>query len=371
MKIESSSIALASESLRLQAHSVSERLRTWVGERRPDFEALEAGGPFAPFAPFASSRLSLSQAARDAFAAEAPVTETAEVEPDADTLDDDPRLQLLTRMIELMTGFSPRRLKASDLKDKPDPATEKALRELKDPRTASPNGQGNGPPQRVGWGLEYERHEVRLEFESTTFAAQGEIRTADGQTLQFAVALEMQRVTYEESHLSIEAGDALLKDPLVINFAGNAADLSGLRFDFDLDADGQTENIAFVGSGSGLLALDRNANGRVDNGSELFGAQSGDGFADLARLDGDGNGWIDENDTAYQQLLVWMKDAQGHDTLTPLAEAGVGALYLDRVDTPFSLRDGANQTLGAVRATGLYVKEAGSVGTLQQIDIAV
>lgn len=367
MKIESSSIALASESLRLQAHSVTERLRTWVGDRRPDFEALEAGGRFA------SARLSLSQAARDALAADPTVTETAEVEADADTLDDDPRLQLLTRMIELMTGYSPRRLKASDLNDKPNPATEKALRELKDPRTAgnNGNGNGNGPPQRVGWGLEYDRHEVRYEAETTRFAAQGEVRTADGQTIQFAVALEMQRVYYEESHVSIRAGDALLKDPLVINFSGNAADLSGLRFDFDLDADGQTENIAFVGSGSGLLALDHNSNGRVDNGTELFGAQSGDGFADLAKLDGDANGWIDENDAAYQQLLVWMKDAQGNDTLSTLAEAGVGALYLDRVDTPFSLRDSSNQTLGEVRATGLYLAEAGGAGTLQQIDIAV
>lgn len=364
MKVESASIALASQSLSLETHSVSERLRTWVGERRPDFERLEASDRFA------SAFVSLSAAAQTALAADSAPTEptgAAEVEPDTDALDDDPRLQLLSRMIELMTGERPRGVRADDLRRRPDRAAEQALSELKDPRTAG----GDTPPQRAGWGLEYDRHEVRFEAEATRFAAQGEIRTADGQTIRFAVELEMTRTYYEESHVSLRAGDAVFKDPLVINFNGNAADLSGLRFDFDLDADGSKENIAFVGAGSGLLALDRNGNGRVDDGRELFGALSGDGFADLEALDGDHNGWIDENDAAFARLMAWIRDDQGNDQLVSLADAGVGALYLGRVDTPFALRDGANTPLGQVRATGLYAKESGSVGTMQQIDIAV
>jgi hypothetical protein len=47
------------------------------------------------------------------------------------------------------------------------------------------------------------------------------------------------------------------------------------------------------------------------NGAELFGARSGDGFAELAALDGDGNGWIDEGDAAWQ---AW------HDALMDLLE---------------------------------------------------
>ena len=102
--------------------------------------------------------------------------------------------------------------------------------------------------------------------------------------------------------------------------------------------------------------------------SDRIDVRQGDLFA---ALDGDGNGWIDENDAAHAQLLVWMKDARGNDQLTSLAEAGVGALHLGRVDTPFALRDEANTPLGQVRATGIYLKESGNVGTLQQIDIAV
>jgi len=121
----------------------------------------------------------------------------------------------------------------------------------------------------------------------------------------------------------------------------------------------------------GYLALDLNSNGKIDSGKELFGAVSGDGFAELARHDSDGNGWIDESDPVFKKMLVWTPDSQGKQALTSLAQHGVGALYLGKVETPFALKDSANQTLGAVRATGAYLAENGSAGVLQQIDLMV
>jgi len=96
-------------------------------------------------------------------------------------------------------------------------------------------------------------------------------------------------------------------DPLVLNFEGNRAELTGAKFAFDLDQDGEQEHISFVGSGSGILVLDRNKDGIVNDGSELFGPSTGNGFNELASLDGDENGWIDENDAAYQDLSVWTR----------------------------------------------------------------
>ena len=107
----------------------------------------------------------------------------------------------------------------------------------------------------------------------------------------------------------------------------------------------------------------------VNDGSELFGTQSGDGFADLAAYDGDNNGWIDENDDIYSRLRVWMKTATGEDQLLALGEKGVGALYLGRIDTPFSVKDSSNVLQGQVRATGLFLLEEGGVGTMQQLDL--
>ncbi len=195
------------------------------------------------------------------------------------------------------------------------------------------------------------------------------VNTADGQQINFTLQLEMSRSFVQETHLSIREGDAVRKDPLVINFNGTGAQLTDAQFAFDLDADGQQENIAFVTGGSGFLALDKNQDGQINNGTELFGTRSGDGFADLAQYDQDGNQWIDENDAVYSQLKVWQRDANGQDSLSTLAQAGVGALYLGRVASPFSVNTATNQTLGLVRSTGVFLYESGAAGTLQQVDL--
>lgn len=54
-----------------------------------------------------------------------------------------------------------------------------------------------------------------------------------------------------------------------------------------------------------------------------------------------------------------------------LNQAGVGAIYVASAPTQLSLKDAANQLLGQVRATGVYLSEAGGAGTIQQIDLAV
>jgi hypothetical protein len=162
------------------------------------------------------------------------------------------------------------------------------------------------------------------------------------------------------------------KDPLVVNFAGTAAQLAGQsnqRFSFDLNGDGKAENLPMFASGSGYLALDLNNNGRIDSGKELFGPQSGNGFAELALLDSDGNGWIDENDKDFNRLGVWTPAAEGSGTLQSLTDLGIGALSLAHVATPFALRGNDNNDLGVVKASGLYLTESGQAGSIQEVDL--
>ena len=73
--------------------------------------------------------------------------------------------------------------------------------------------------------------------------------------------------------------------------------------------------------------------------------------------------------TIYSRLRIWMKTATGEDQLLALGEKGVGALYLGRIDTPFSVKDSSNDLQGQVRATGLFLLEEGGVGTMQQLDL--
>lgn len=208
------------------------------------------------------------------------------------------------------------------------------------------------------------------EHERSDFTSTGTVTTADGRTLDYALGLSMCR-DYSCERTVAEGGTIELRDPLVINFDGHAAELENQCFAFDVDADGSAENVHALGPGSGYLAIDRNGDGRVNDGSELFGTASGDGFADLAALDGDGNRWLDEADPAFSTLRVWRRDAAGGSSLTTLRDAGVGALYLGAEETPFALTDDDNRLLGQVRASGIYLNEDGRAGTLQQIDLAV
>ena len=214
---------------------------------------------------------------------------------------------------------------------------------------------------------------THLEYENTTFASQGTVQTADGRSLNFNVEVQLGRsLSQKINTLSAESYTRILTDPLVINMDSNVTSVSDMKFKFDIDSDGKDDNISFVGKGSGFLALDKNEDGKINDGSELFGTKSGDGFSDLAEYDEDHNGWIDENDSIFSKLKVWTKDENGNDKLLNLKEADVGAIYLGNADTEFSYKDIAGETNGVLRKTGIYLKESsGSAGTVAHVDLAL
>lgn len=264
---------------------------------------------------------------------------------------------LMARMLEFISGN-----KTSQITD---------LREVLATDSAGLAGPSAPRPSRVveiGW--KDELTETLHEHEETDFSSAGKIQTADGRTLDFKLELAMCR-DYTCERTTTESGSVVLRDPLVINFDGQATELSGKRFEFDLDADGKSEALPALTQGSAYLAIDSNGDGRINDGSELFGTRSGNGFADLAKLDSDGNFWLDESDAAFTSLRLWQPDASGQDALGSLSEQGVGALYLGSVDSPFALTDSDNRTLAQIRASGVYLREDGRAGSLQQIDLAV
>ena len=192
------------------------------------------------------------------------------------------------------------------------------------------------------------------EAERLQMGAMGTITTDDGRKVDFALGLDMARNFELEESLTQQETTRTLIDPLVINLDGGAASLTSSSFSFDLDADGHEEEISFVGQGSGFLALDMNKDGLINDGSELFGTQGTEGFADLARYDGDGNMWIDENDEIFNDLKVWTRNEQGEDQLLSLKEAGVGAIYLGSTTSSFELTDSENNLLGQVKRSGVF-----------------
>jgi hypothetical protein len=273
----------------------------------------------------------------------------------------DIRTQLIKGIIETLTGRKINLYRASDFSQpSSQPSSIPSVDEASVPQADAPGS----------WGLRYQYHERVTEQEQTHFAATGQVITADGRQLDIELQLNMSRSFISENKRFLEAG-AKLKDPLVINFDGRAAELTQTLFEFDIDADGTSDQIAFVRNNSGFLSLDKNSDGMINDGSELFGALTGNGFEELRAYDADGNGFIDEADAIYDRLRIWVKEPDGSDRLLALGERNVGAIYLGSIDTPFELKDSDNNLQGVVRSTGVFLHEDGKAGTLQQIDLVV
>lgn len=215
--------------------------------------------------------------------------------------------------------------------------------------------------------ITYRVKQQYAEEESTYFSTNGIVRTADGREINIRVDVGMSR-SFQAAFSKEMTVDTC--DPLILNFDGNAAELTDQEFYFDLDCDGKKELISGLGNGSGYLALDKNGDGVINDGSELFGPKNGNGFEELAAYDEDGNGWIDENDAIFNSLKIWCKDENGNDRLYSLAEKGVGAICLQNVSTDFSLKNEKNETNGIIRNTGIFLYENGAAGTIQHVDMA-
>ena len=282
------------------------------------------------------------------------------------------QLRLMKALIEAFTGIKITLPKQFNPQSSDQTATN----------ATTPNNQSAAATDNTEDNRAVEVTTLSLEQESVSFSAKGALTTKDGKVvnLNLGFALDYRLLSANERLTS--AGK--LKDPLVLNLDGLVAGFTQGTFNFDLDADGNKEEVTKLDKGSAFLAMDRNGNGQIDDGKELFGALSGNGFADLAALDQDGNGVLDEGDSQFAQLRLYRPG----EALLTLGEKKIGAIFLQSAATEFqhlgvdpagqeASSDTAQATTtpapspAVLRQSGIYVTEDGKAGTVQQLDLRV
>ena len=176
-----------------------------------------------------------------------------------------------------------------------------------------------------------------------------------------------------ESIVAQAAGIQGRVDPLVLDLDGDGIETTDVKNGtyFDLDNSGFAEKSAWIKSDDGILVLDRNGNGKIDGGKELFGDQTllknGEkatgGFQALGELDDNKDGKIDSADSKYSEIKVWRdlnQDGQSsEEELFSLDELGIKALNLANNNVNSTDANG-----NIISRTGSYEKTDGSAGTM-------
>ncbi|WP_260415092.1 calcium-binding protein [Pseudomonas cichorii] len=259
-----------------------------------------------------------------------------------------------------------------------------------------------------GWNLSYDANKLNLNqyqgnWVNNTFANAATQILADGyrpgnvntvkDVFDFSLRNSTQGMTYSSTLAALlNSGDArarvtLPTDPLVLDLNGDGVRLTdylGAPVLFDADNDGGSlEETGWVSPEDGIVVVDSNANGKIDNISETlseyFGGVAGtggnagekrfsNGFTALASLDSNADGVFDNRDDAWSSVKVWVDanhdgkswddangngsvDANEQSELKSFAELGITRINLNSVAQSGEVRDG-NEVL----ARGTFVQ---------------
>lgn len=212
-----------------------------------------------------------------------------------------------------------------------------ARREVLEERAAaddgsSPEASQPTPPSTGRW---QQGQGVDLEITAIQVVhVEAELTTPDMHLSVQATRIEAMRVSLTSRR------PAQKQDPLLIDMDNSGPQTTGNvgARAFDLAGNGQVLPTSFVQGNSAFLALDRNGDGRIDNGKELFGDQHGapNGYEELRKFDADANGQIDAVDPVYANLQL----LYGNGSLVPVTSSGVRSISLNAYSTALTTAAG-------------------------------
>lgn len=204
--------------------------------------------------------------------------------------------------------------------------------------------------------------EWELGYQAVQASFSGELQLNDGSSISFALDFSMElswaRYSYTEQQV---------QDPLLVSLSGSPVQLTGNSTAFDLLANGDKIKLPQLAAQQYYLAYDRNQDQQVNNGTELFGPRTGQGFAELAEFDDNSNGFIDPSDDIWQYLYLWRPE----QSLLSMQQAKLGAVSITSVATAMPLHNMKNELSGQLQRSGLAFTDDAKPVLVQQIDLVV
>lgn len=168
--------------------------------------------------------------------------------------------------------------------------------------------------------------------------------------------------------------------PLVLDLEGDglttlSLSSSGVRF--DLNGDGDAEACGWIGATEALLVRDRNGDGRINSGLELFGdhtqlsngERAEHGFAALADLDSNRDGQIDARDATWDELGLW-RDGNSNGSLDAGEWLTLSSHNISSLELNFSAGSGLDTQGNDLRLAGHYRRLDGSRRLLADVWLA-
>ena len=259
-------------------------------------------------------------------------------EEDSDLMSLDAKTRQLIQALEVLTG------KKIDLKSLLGKSSKSSV-----PRSNSPI-------------LTYESMQAEQSKMNVSF--DGKMQTKDGKEIAFSLSIKWSQSFVETQRVRMQDGK-VMQDPLVISLDGNPP-VSSDKIDFNLNASAQQINK--LNANSGYLVNDKNGNGQADNGSELFGPKTSNGFAELAAYDDDKNGWIDSSDKIYKQLYIWNPQTNANG-MTSLEQAGIGAISLSALDVNYTQKSSIDTPIADYKQASVAVGENGASYGVFSVDL--
>lgn len=169
--------------------------------------------------------------------------------------------------------------------------------------------------------------------------------------------------------LDVQQVDLKQADPLVLDLEGDGLDLgeAGEAATFDVNADGTLDKTGWVRGDDALLVYDRNGNGLLDDGSELFGDQNGasNGFAELSKHDDNRDGRIDSKDSIFKALQLY-RDLNGNGRVDAGELKNLSQSEIVSLDLRF-LRETAKLNGNSLLLRGSFERADGSTGRMDDV----